>query len=128
VLFRSIQGVWFGEGSLRNMKNAGGKGHLHTIEDANYRLTAGGFERNRFYWLAPLKRPVRELVATIRRFFRLRFWHPFLNLTRPVRAALGLRSNIIPDVASRQEQDRLHPFDRAWTPKIDWERKPDDRR
>lgn len=125
---KGMQGVWFGEGSLRNMKNAGGKGHLHTIEDANYRWTSRGFERNRFYWLAPVKRPVREIVATIRRFFRLRLWFPLLDLTRPVRAALGLRSNILPKIPSKQEQERLHPFDQAWTPNVEWERKPDDRR
>ncbi len=65
---QGIQGVWFGEGSFRNMQNAGGKSHLHTIEDANLRLTAQGLELNRFYWLAPIKRPVRENVATVRRF------------------------------------------------------------
>jgi hypothetical protein len=123
---QGIQGVWFGEGSLRNMKNAGGMRHLHTIEDANYRLTVRGFEPNRFYWLAPVKRTVREVAATIRRFFRLCFWHPFLDLTRPARSALGLRSNVPPQFISKSEKERLHPFDRSWTPKIQWQRKKDD--
>jgi len=121
-----IQGVWYGEGSFRNLKNAGGKRHLHTMEDATYRLTARGFEFNRFYWLAPVKRMVREEVGTVRRFFRLRFWHPFLDFTRPARSALGLRRGLLPLFISKREQERRHPFDRSWGPRIQWHRKRDD--
>jgi hypothetical protein len=120
------QGVCLDEGTFRNMENAGGKWHLHTIEDANYRLTANGLEINRFYWLAPVKRTVREEVATLRRFFRLRFWHPFLDLSRPARSMLGLRSSNLPQTRPEIQKKRVHPLDRSWDPKPQWQRKTSD--
>jgi hypothetical protein len=124
---QGIQGVWFSEGSFRNLQNAGGRRYLHTIEDANFRLTQRGLERNRFYWLAPAKRRFRENVATVWRYFRVEWWHPFLNLTRPIRAKLGIRKEHMPQPASRKK-GRVHPLDQSWTPKIEWQNKSDDRR
>lgn len=123
---QGMQGVWFGEGSFRNREIAGGRGHLHNIEDANYRLTAGGFAANRFYWLAPVKRIVREKLATILHFFKNRIWFPLLDFTRPVRAALGLRGDTVAQITAKRDQDRLHPFDRAWSPKVEWKREPEE--
>lgn len=124
---QGMEGLWYGEGARRNFEIAGGKRHLHTIEDADFRLTAQGIEPNRLYWLAPTKRVLRERVATLRRFVRLRFWHPLLEVSRPVRHALGLRRRALPGAASRSEQQRLHPFDRTWTPSIQWDRKTDEK-
>lgn len=124
---QGMNGVWFGEGSFRNKKIAGGRSHLHSIEDANYWLTPAGFVANRFYWLVPTKRVVREELATIRHYFKNRIWFTLLDFTRPVRAALGLRSDVVKRVIPKRERDRLHPFDRNWTPKIRWERDTDNR-
>jgi hypothetical protein len=120
---QGVYGVWYGEGSHRNMEAAGGKRHLHTIEDANYRLTARGLERNRLYRLVPAKRIVRERIASIRRFFRLHFWFPVMDATRPLRHSLGLKQAALPGPNRRSELERLHPFDRGWSPPIKWDRK-----
>jgi hypothetical protein len=119
---QGVYGVWYGQGSLRNMKAAGGRRHLHTIEDANYLLTTQGIERNGLYWMVPAKRVVRECIASIRRFFRLRLWFPLLDATRRVRHATGLKREIPPESSPKNGEDRLHPYDRSWSPSVKWDR------
>jgi hypothetical protein len=77
------KGVWQDEQAQRNYQLAGGKSHLYTLEDATHRLTVDGVTRNLFYPVAPLKRRMRPLVQPV--------WHSFLNITRPVRHAAGIR-------------------------------------
>ncbi len=88
---QGMQGLWHSEDSERNFELAGGWGHLHTIEDATYRLTAAAIEPRRFYWMAPTRRAVRRVVKKVRDTARVRIWHPALEATRRVRHALGLR-------------------------------------
>jgi len=105
------QGVWYDAAARRNYELVGGRFHLHTIEDANYRLRPQGLEPQRFYWLAPGKRVVREVVRFVRTTARVRVWHPLLNATRPLRNALGLRRERVFPSAPRQEGPRRHPLD-----------------
>ena len=107
---QGMDGVWFGEGSLRNRKNAGGRSHLHTLEDANYRLTSNGFQANRFYWLAPTKRRMRGAQKVVRDTVRTRLWHPFLERTRALRHALGLREDKLAPLI-RKKAARRHWLD-----------------
>jgi hypothetical protein len=47
----------------------------------------------RMYWFVRLGFlfPIRQPVKRVRDAVRVRFWHPVLNATRPVRHALGLQ-------------------------------------
>jgi hypothetical protein len=81
------------EDAQRNFLLAGGRAHLRTIEDAPYRLTPSGIEKNSYYWLAPTKRTWRSASKTIRGAFRTGLWHPFLNATRSRRHAVGLKKD-----------------------------------
>ena len=106
---QGMTGVWEDEEARRNVQLARGI-RLMTIEDAPWRLTSGGLERNRFYWLAPAKRRWRDLDAAVRGAWRTWFWHPLLNWTRPVRHALGFRQSVAP--TSLPASKRRHPMDR----------------
>jgi hypothetical protein len=79
------QGVWTDKQAKRNWKNAGGRWHLFTIEDATHILDAKGLRRNWFAPVAPYQRLLRPRLAPV--------WFKLLDLTRPVRHALGLKSN-----------------------------------
>lgn len=106
---QGITGVWEDEEAKRNVQLARGI-RLMTIEDAPWRLTSGGLERNRFYWLAPAKRRWRDLDAAVRGAWQTWLWHPLLNWTRPVRHALGFRQSAAP--TSLPASKRRHPMDR----------------
>lgn len=93
---QGMMGVWNDEATKANFRAAGGRRHLHTIEDATYFLGPAGIRPNRFYWLAPTKRRVRAARHAVRAFIRTRLWHPFLNATRSLRHALGLRKESLP--------------------------------
>ena len=75
-------GVWNDALAQRNLELAGGTRHLHSIRDAKYRLTVAGVRK---------KRMIERLMGPGRVGWRNRVWHPFLDWTRPVRHAIGLR-------------------------------------
>jgi len=104
-----MTGVWNDEATKANFRAAGGRHHLHTIEDATYFLGTGGFRPNRFYWLAPAKRRVRAARHSARAFVRTRLWHPLLDATRHVRHFLGLRKESLDPL--RRQKARRHWLD-----------------
>lgn len=96
---RGKHGVWEGEEAKRNLELAGGWGHLRGISDATVALRPSGLGSN----------PVRHLQAVQRRVNALaialywRAWHPLwfflLDISRPVRTILGLRSHALREKA-----------------------------
>jgi hypothetical protein len=87
------RGAWHGEEAGRNAELAGGWGHLRTTADATLTATPNGLSgnaRRHGRWAK------RHLVDSPMRFLRYRVLHPVwfatLDLTRPVRNAMGLRS------------------------------------
>jgi hypothetical protein len=89
-------GVWMDELSQRNLSLAGGWRHQSTILEATTNLTAEGLKSNwarRWYAARRISQYMvghaeRVLIYTI----WLPVWHFFLDLTRPLRTRLGLRS------------------------------------
>jgi len=106
---KGFEGVWNDEDARANHGLAKADSRLCTIEDAPYRLTKSGVEKNGAYWAAPAKRKIRRVIARTRSAFRGRVWHPLLNLTRPVRHALGFKKEALPD--SAQSGPRKHWMD-----------------
>lgn len=104
------KGVWYGEGAMRNFELAGGFRHLHTLEDARYRITKKSIAPRRFYWLASARRCVRRAVKRARDAVRIYFWHPMLHATRPLRHAIGLRQQNLQ--LTLRKKARRHEFDR----------------
>ena len=86
------QGVFNDEQSRRNFEYAGGWRHLRIIADATEVLTPEGIRPNKKRYWAALKRFATE----VRRFMRYSVWNPVwfsvLDVTRPVRHAIGLRT------------------------------------
>jgi len=77
-------GVWTDEQAKENYRLAGGQWHLRTIDDATHILGAEGERGN-----------VRRLWAPCWRYARPRVvpaWFALLDLTRPVRRALGMQT------------------------------------
>jgi hypothetical protein len=107
---QGMAGVWTDAATQENFRLAGGWKHLHTIEDATFRLTSAGLQPNRGYWLAPAKRRVRRVTRAARTFVRTRLWHPFLDRTRPLRQALGLRQHVL-NPLRRRNKPRRHWLD-----------------
>jgi hypothetical protein len=74
---------------------AGGYANMRTIEDATYLLEEGKIRRNLLLWTVPTRRYFRKRYAEFQEnsmpYVRKFFWHPVLNLTRPLRHAIGLR-------------------------------------
>jgi hypothetical protein len=103
---QGMAGVWNDEATRANFVAAGGRRHLHTIEDATFCLTPEGIRPNHFFWLAPAKRRVRAARHATRAFLRTRFWHPLLNATRSLRHAVGLRKESIEPLRSRKAPRR----------------------
>jgi hypothetical protein len=87
------KGIWHGEDQRANFRLTGGYGHLRTIANATYVLTATGIARNRFqrlhYWRVRAGHAAMLLFTKAQRYM----WHPFLDATRPLRKALGLRKS-----------------------------------
>lgn len=85
------QGVWGDDEAKRNLDQAGGPGRLRSIGDATEVLRAAGLRRNRARHWVGLK---RRTGAAWRRVV-CDHWHPvwffLLDLSRPMREALGLR-------------------------------------
>jgi hypothetical protein len=77
-------GVWHGQEQQHNLQLAGGPWHLFTIDDATHALSADGERRNpKRFWM-PYWRFLRPIFIPI--------WFAILDLTRPLRSALGLRA------------------------------------
>jgi hypothetical protein len=79
-----VTGVWTDEQAKENYRLAGGRWHLRTIDDATHILGAEGERGN-----------VRRLWARYWRYARPRVvpaWFALLDLTRPVRRALGMQT------------------------------------
>jgi hypothetical protein len=89
------RGAWHGEEAGRNAQLAGGWGHLRTIADATLANAQDGLRNNgrRYGMLA------KRCVARPGRFLRYQVWNPVwffaLDVTRPVRNALGLRAGAL---------------------------------
>ncbi len=107
---QGMAGVWSDDATQENFRRAGGWSHLHTIEDATFRLTSAGLQPNRGYWMAPAKRRVRRVTRTVRTFVRTKLWHPLLDKTRPLRQALGLRQHVL-NPLRRRNAPRRHWLD-----------------
>jgi hypothetical protein len=91
---QGVVGAWHGEEAERNAQLAGGWDHLRTSRDASVAATSEGLQSNkRRYWI----QAKRRLVQSPLRFLRFRVWNPVwfavLDVSRPFRVALGLRSN-----------------------------------
>lgn len=97
---QGMTGVWNDEEARRNGELTRGA-RLMTIEDAPYRLTSKGLVRNRWSWLAPLKRRFRDLRRNIAGSVRTYLWHPVLDRTRSMRHSLGLKKDAIPKALRR---------------------------
>ena len=104
---KGIEGVWNDEDARRNLELAKADTRLATIEDAPCRLTHSGVVKNNFYWLAPAKRSWRSASRAVRGVLRTALWHPLLNLTRPLRHAIGLKK----DPRSTPASPRKHWMD-----------------
>jgi hypothetical protein len=77
-------GVWEGEEAQRNLKLAGGRYHQRTIADANLVLRSDGLHGNPKRYLSAVKRLYHPKGRPI--------WFFLLDVSRPVRNILGLRS------------------------------------
>lgn len=78
-------GVWNDEQAIANYRNAGGRWHLYTIDDATHILESDGERSNPSRHFAPYWRFLRPHIIP--------YWHGFLNVTRPIRHRLGIREN-----------------------------------
>jgi hypothetical protein len=78
------KGVWTDEQAMRNWSNAGGRWHLFTIDDATHILDSKGFHRNWKAGLMPYYRAFGPHFNT--------YWFKLMDLTRPARHFLGLKS------------------------------------
>jgi|SRR5712664_1295326 len=85
------QGVWGDAEAKRNLDWAGGPGRLRSIGDATLVLRAGGLKKNRRRGWVSFKRR----AGAAWRMVLCNCWHPvwffLLDLSRPMRTALGLR-------------------------------------
>jgi hypothetical protein len=88
-------GVWKGVEAGRNAQLAGGWGHLRTIAHATEILGTTGLRPNRRRHWAEAKRRCQA----VGRFFFYDVWQPasfaVMNWTRPLRTALGLRTETL---------------------------------
>jgi hypothetical protein len=78
------QGVWYGEEAQHNYGLLRAKGEYETLESASYVISDRGLKRRHRRQLAKRR---REFVA-----FLYSLWFIVLNITRPLRRALGLSS------------------------------------
>ena len=106
---QGMHGVWEDAEARANAELAGRDQVARTIEDAPYRLTAEGIKKNALHWLAPGRRRVREIRKAVGARVRTGVWHPLLDVTRPLRAALGLRQGAVPKAL--RSRKRVHWMD-----------------
>ena len=86
------EGVFHGEESGRNYRLAGGWSHLRTIADATEVLREEGLKPNAMRHWAAVKRHVRQAGRVLLYDVVQPVWFLFLAITRPLRRALGLRT------------------------------------
>jgi hypothetical protein len=101
---KGFEGVWNDEDAVRNHELAKADCRLCTIEDAPYRLTEKGVEKNGTYWAAPLKRKVRAVATKTRSAIRSKIWHPLLDATRHSRHLVGLKKDALPGASRSGER------------------------
>jgi hypothetical protein len=87
--------VYYGEEAGRNYELTGGWKHLRTIADATEVLTQGGLKPNAMRHWAAVRRYLRQAWRAILHDAIQPVWFFFLGITRPVRHALGLRSETL---------------------------------
>jgi len=90
---QGARGVWTDEQAAENYRLAGGRWHLHTIDDATHILSAGGERANWKRSWAPYWRYARPTVVPA--------WFAMLDLTRPLRKLFGLRAKSGPGAKKR---------------------------
>ena len=85
------QGVWGDEEARRNLERGGGWKHMRTIADATLVLRSEGLKENYMRHWGQFKRQ----AGSTRRWLVCNCWHPvwffLLDVSRPMRTALGLR-------------------------------------
>ena len=81
---QGARGVWSDEQAAENYRLAGGRWHLQTIDDATHILGVDGERANWKRLWAPYWRYARPKVAPA--------WFALLDLTRPLRRALGMHA------------------------------------
>ncbi|MFI5094907.1 MAG: hypothetical protein WCE50_05110 [Candidatus Acidiferrum sp.] len=89
------QGVWYGEEAGANYKLAGGWKHLRTIADANEVLGTEGLKPNTARHWSATKRYVRQAGRIALYDILQPAWFFVLDVTRPLRNALGLRATYL---------------------------------
>jgi hypothetical protein len=79
--------------SLVNLRAIGGKKNVCAIGDSTHRMTSSGeVQPNAYRHLYPLRRVLRKWQEAWTYRLWLPAWHAFLDVTRPIRKMLGLRS------------------------------------
>ncbi len=106
-----VSGVWNDEEAVRNIEIAGGPGRLGTIEDARFRLTERGIQPNRWRWLAGTRRNLRVTRNWLTGTYRTRLLFPVLDLTRPLRHAIGLKEEKVVPSFWRRWRGKRHSMD-----------------
>jgi hypothetical protein len=90
------KGIWKGAEAKRNLQLAGGLKHLGCISDATAVLTAGELRHNyRRYlprWIGHVQGAWGDGRRVLTYRVRLPVWHFLLDITRPLRGVVGLRS------------------------------------
>jgi len=76
-------GIWNDELAQRNLELAGGSAHLYSIRQVNYQLATDGVRA---------KPKLEQWMKYAKSDWRNRVWHPFLNWSRPLRHAIGMRA------------------------------------
>ena len=89
------QTVYYGEEAGANYELAGGWTHLRTIADATEVLTEDGLKPHMMRHWAAVKRYLRQAWRVILHDAIQPLWFYFLGITRPVRHALGLKSETL---------------------------------
>ncbi len=96
---QGARGVWSDEQAAENYRLAGGRWHLQTIDDATHILGVDGERANWKRVWAPYWRYARPKVAPA--------WFALLDLTRPLRRALGMHAKrVAPGTATMRSNSR----------------------
>ncbi len=96
---QGARGVWSDEQAAENYRLAGGRWHLQTIDDATHILGVDGERANWKRLWAPYWRYARPKVAPA--------WFGLLDLTRPLRRALGMHAKrVAPGTATMRSNGR----------------------
>jgi hypothetical protein len=93
---QGARGAWHGEEAQANQRLLGDADAFCTIENATHRMRTERLVRNRLRWMVKPKRKARAQLSAL--------WFSMLDLSRPVRSALGLRSA----TATPQSQEKTY--------------------